>query len=141
MAQRDSKLEHINNKDFLYLTGSLIFEKEDNLNLSNIPESFNYLYHSKQDFRNIIKYLLDIYSKEYSYDLRINFSKTIHPALNQFFITFLENSQEYIFYKHKKLILHLGFPNSKVIEYYSNTILQQSENNWDSSINFFLSYV
>lgn len=137
-----SNIEIINNESFKYLTGSLIFEKEEALDLSNIPKSFSYLYYSKEDFRNIIKYLLDIYSKEYEVERKIDFSTTIHPTLNQFFRTFLESTQEYVFYKESnKIILYLGFPNSKVVEYQTNTILQSSKNCWGESITYFLTYV
>lgn len=137
-----SNIEIIDNKDFKYLTGSLIFEKEEQLDLSNIPKSFKYLYHSKEDFRSFIRYLLDIYSKEYNVDKRLNFSTTIHPSLNQYFKTFLDSTQEYIFYNEsKKVILFLGFPYSKVVEYDSNTLLESSSNCWTNSIYFFLSCV
>lgn len=134
-----SNIEIIDNADFKYLTGSLVFEKEEQLDLYNIPKSFGYLYHSKEDFRNIIKYLLDIYSKEYNVEKKLNFSTTIHPSLNQYFKTFLESTQEYIFYNDsKKIILFLGFPNSKVVEFCSNAILESSSNCWSNSITFFL---
>lgn len=136
-----SNIEIIDNEDFKYLTGSLVFEKEEQLDLSNIPKSFKYLYHSKEDFRNFIKYLLDIYSKEYDVEKKLDFSTTIHPSLNQYFKTFLESTQEYVFCDDsKKIILFLGFPNSKVVEFRSNTILESSSNCWSNSITFFLTY-
>lgn len=142
MVNSQSSIDIMERDTFKYLTGSLIFEKEDNLDLSNIPQSFKYLYHSKEDFRNIIKYLLDIYSKEYRVERKIDFSTTIHPALNQFFKTFLESTQEYVFYKESiKIILYLGFPNSKVVEKSTGNILQSSKNCWRDSITYFLTYV
>lgn len=137
-----SNIDIINNESFKYLTGSLIFEKDEALDLSNIPKSFKVLYHSKEDFRSIIKYLLDIYSKEYEVEKKLDFSTSIHPSLNQYFKTFLQSTQEYVFFNDsKKIILFLGFPNSKVVEYYSNTILESSSNCWANSIDFFLTFV
>lgn len=137
-----SDIDIINNEEFVYLTGSIIFEKNDKLDLSKVSKQFSYLYHSKEEFRNIIKYLLEIYGKENEIDKKINFSETIHPAITKYFITFLESTQEYIFYNpHSNLILYLGFPNSKVVNrFYKNEILQQSSHNWLDSIDFFLTF-
>jgi hypothetical protein len=138
----ESTIDIMDSGTFKYLTGSLIFEKEEQLDLSNIPNAFKLLYHSKNDFRNFIKYLLDIYSKEYDVEKRLDFSTTIHPSLNQYFKTFLESTQEYVFFNEsKKVILYLGFPNSKVVEFHTNTILESSTNCWSNSITFFLTYV
>ena len=139
-----SEFDIINNKDFLYLTGSVIFEKEDKLSLSNPKKSFYYLYYSKEEFRNIVNYFIDIFSKDLDINKRINFSETIHKDLTKYFSTFLELTQEYIFSRNigeTHLILSLGFPNSKVYTLkYPNEILESSSNNWNSSINFFLNY-
>jgi hypothetical protein len=137
----ESTIDIMDSGSFKYLTGSLIFEKEEKLELSKIPRGFSFLYNSKEDFRNIIRYLLDIYSKEYDIEKRLDFSTTINPALNQYFKTFLESTQEYVFYNEARgVILYLGFPNSKVVEFHANKILESSINCWGDSITFFLTY-
>jgi len=133
----NSDINIINNEEFVYLTGSVIFDKEEKLSLSKPNKYFYYLFSSSEEFRNIIQYFIEIFSKHNEIDKRINFALSIDSALSQYFVTFLEKTQEYIFHKDN-YILSLGFNHSKIVNRTTNNIIHSTNNNWNQSIDFFL---
>lgn len=136
------ELDLIHNEDFVYLTGSLVFDRDESLKFSDVSKSFLSLYNSNSEFRNIILYLQHNFSDHLDLERFINFSETIHPSLNQFFYAYLTKTKEYTFYKPDiKVLLILGFNYSKVIKRDTNTILCENKFSWDDSIDFFLKYV
>ena len=136
-------IDIIDNNDFTYLTGSLIFDKDYKLNYKSPSDRFYLLYHSMDNFRNIIDYLTDIFSKNEDISKKIEYAKTIDNRISNLFLTWIKNNNEYIFFdKAKQIFLSLAFNDSSVFTFPGGIkkILYSTTNDWNSTIDFFLNY-
>lgn len=147
MNKMNSDISLIDNNDFVYLTGSLVFEKET-LDISNIESKesiidgcyFKSIYNSNGEFRDIIDYLSEVFIKKYDIASKIEYSKTIDSRINPYFYTWLYDTNQYIYFcKEYHIIMSLGFNNNNgsYIKKLGTTIYENTVN-WIPTINKFL---
>lgn len=134
-----SQIDLIQNQEFVYITGSLVFDKEEKLNFKNPQRGFYSMYHSMAEFSGIIDYITRVFS-QHTPDLnsRMDLAFSIDQRINQFFLTYLSTENRYVYYRpEKNLLLYLGFGNnSYVMERKTKEILIQDC--WERIIEFFL---